>query len=291
MKRAAFLLVATSLIVTNAHAETEDRDPAKPDKPRLALGTAVLGLDLAHSMALGEPGEATAFGVRLDADERHRSGLLSTRLRLDLALGGGSQLTGDGGVGALGGIGLPLSPGKYLLARAGGEGFYRQRPRGRMTVLEIPKVELGFGSAPLALHGGRFLETLAMETTLSAGLVVAAQADDGDPTLERWRRSVVPSFGAATTWTATAVSLRAEVLHVQSDVSANMLRARPCLAAFYFAVCIDAEVQQARYLAPSGALVDRRVLSLGLLVGFGIAWFEPQIPNGPAGWGFSSSRI
>ncbi|MCK6588977.1 MAG: hypothetical protein L6Q76_15495 [Polyangiaceae bacterium] len=145
----------------------------------------------------------------------------------------------------------------------------------------MPKAEVGLGLAPVALSGGSIVtRKLAFDLAVSGGLVAGAWASDEDPALAGYQRSVVPSFGGSVWFTFLGGSLRAEYLRVQSDESLSALRVRPCFAALFFATCIDAELVQASFAkVEGGELTDRAVLSIGLLFGAGIAWWEPQVPR------------
>jgi hypothetical protein len=63
-------------------------------------------------------------------------------------------------------------------------------------------------------------------------------------------------------------------------VSLSSLRVRPCFAAIFFSACIDTELVQGSFArAGGGELVDRSVFSIGLMLGVGVAWWEPQVPR------------
>jgi hypothetical protein len=257
-----------------------DGDAEASRKPKLLLTTSVLGIGFSHSRPLGVDDGATVFEGRLDSDYSVRADLLSVRVRMELAVGGGSRLTGGGSFGLLGGVAGSLSPGKYLFARVGGEGFYRQRPWGYASMLEVPKVEAGVTLAPVLLEGPAFFEKLAIELALSGALAVGAWAADEDPSLEAYKRSVVPSFGGSASFALLGGSIRAEYLRAQSDVSLSSLRVRPCLAAIFFAACVDTELVQGSFARASGGeLVERSIFSIGLMLGVGVAWWEPQVPK------------
>jgi hypothetical protein len=253
-------------------------DPGRD--PRLLLTTSFIGVGLSHARPLGVDDGATAFEGRFDSDYTVRAQLLSARVRMELAIGGGSRLTGSGSFALLGGVAGSLSPGKYVFGRIGAEAFYRQRPWGYASVVEAPKVEAGLGIAPVALSGDTIFKKLAIDLTVSGGLVAGAWAADEDPTLEPYKRSVEPSFGGSASFTLPGGSIRTEYLRVQSDVPLSSLRVRPCFAALFFATCIDAELVQTAFARTTGGeFVNRSVFSIGLLFGVGIAWFEPQVPK------------
>jgi hypothetical protein len=254
-----------------------------PSDVRLLIGTTVVGVGFSHARPLGAEGGGTVFEGRMDLDFVGRGRQAAVRTRLELAIGGGSRLTGAIGGALLVGVAGSLSPGNYIFGRVGAEGFYRRRAWGYTSMIEAPKLELGVGLGPVVRKGPAFLKTLAMDVALSGGLAVRAWAADEDPTLDPYQRNLAPSFGGTAQLAVSVASLRADYRRVQSDVSLSVIRVQPCLAMTFFAACIDGELAQGAFAkALGGEIVNRAVLSIGLSIGGGLAKWEPQTPPPPS---------